>query len=159
MKTTTAPFLYLEDLTVGQKYRAGSIDVTASDIIEYARRFDPQDFHTDPDKAKDTFFGELVASGWHTASMTMRMLYEAIPPMEGGMVGRQVEKMSWPRPVKPGDTLRLEVEVMSMRPSTGNPARGIMHTRNTTYNQNNEPVLIMDTIIMIPRKQGVNPAP
>ena len=144
-------YLYMEDCIPGQKFNAGPITVASEEIIAYARQFDPQDFHTDAEKAKNTAFGELVASGWHTASLTMRLLVEAIPPMEGGMIGRRVESMDWPRPVRPGDTLRLETEILWKRP-TSNPKRGILRTKNTTTNQNGEIVMTMEAVIFIPRK-------
>lgn len=147
-------YLYMEDCSAGQSYTAGPIHVTAQAIVDYAKQFDPQDFHTDAEKAKHTSFGELVASGWHTASMTMRMLVDALPPMEGGMIGRRVESMDWPRPVKPGDTLTLHTEILWVRP-TSNPARGILRTKSITSNQNGEPVMVMEAIIFVPRKKKI----
>jgi len=146
-----AAYLYMEDCDAGQKFYAGPVTVTAQDIISYAKQFDPQDFHTDPEKAKHTAFGELVASGWHTASLTMRLLVDALPPMEGGMIGRRVESMDWPRPVRPGDTLRLETEILWKR-TTSNPKRGILRTKSITTNQNGEAVMIMEAVIFIPRR-------
>jgi acyl dehydratase len=147
-------FIYLEDLKVGQKFAAGPRIVTEEEIIAYARQFDPQDFHTSPILAKDTVFGGLVASGWHTASMTMRLILEATPKMKGGMIGRQVEKISWPRPVRPGDELSLEIEIIDIRPSATNPARGTARTRNTVSNQKGETVMEMDTVILVPRREA-----
>lgn len=144
-------FHYLEDFKPGQKFKAGPIRVSAEDIIAYAKQFDPQDFHTSPEKAKDTVFGEHVASGWHTASLTMKLILMAIPPMKGGMIGRMVEKMSWSQPVRPGDELSLELEILGLRNSS-NPARGVARVRNTTFNQKGEAVLEMETIILIPRR-------
>jgi len=145
-------YIYLEDLSVGQKFHAGPVQVTQEAIIAFAKQFDPQDFHTDPVKAKDTFFGELVASGWHTASLTMRMIVDASPKMKGGMVGRVVEKMGWPRPVRPGDVLSLELEILDLRTSAKSPERGLMRTKNTVTNQKGEPVLEMETVVFVPRK-------
>lgn len=145
-------FIYFEDLHIGQKFTAGDVLVTEEAIIAYGKQFDPQDFHTDPVKAKDTVFGELVASGWHTAGMTMRMIVDASPKMKGGMVGRSVEKIGWPRPVRPGDRLSVEVEVMELRPSATNPARGTMRTKNTTFNQKGEIVQEMEAIIFVPKR-------
>ena len=145
-------YLYMEDCQIGQKFTAGPVTMTEADIIAYARQFDPQDFHTDPEKAKDTMFQGLAASGWHTASVTMRLILMAVPPMKGGMVGRQVEKMGWPRPVRPGDQLSLECEIVEMRPSSKDPSRGIARTRNTTRNQDGKVVMEMDTVIFIPRR-------
>jgi len=146
------PFLYFEDFKVGQKFHAKGATLTEADIIAYGKQYDPQDFHTDPVKAKDTVFGGLIASGWHTASLTMRMIITAMPKMKGGLIGRGAEKISWPRPVRAGDTLSLEVEVMDVRPSATNPARGTLRTKNTTFNQKGEIVMEMETTVFAPKK-------
>ena len=146
------PYIYLEDIAVGQKFTAGPVQVTEQSIIAFAKQFDPQDFHTDPDKAKNTFFGELVASGWHTASLTMRMIVDATPKMKGGMVGRAIEKMGWPHPVYPNDILSLQVEILELRTSDKSPERGLMRTKNTVTNQKGEPVLEMEAIVFVPRR-------
>jgi acyl dehydratase len=146
-------FYYMEDAHVGQKFKAGPVTVTAAEIIAFAKQFDPQPMHTDPAQAKKLMFGSLIASGWHTGSITMGLILEATPKMMGGMVGRNIEKMGWPNPVRPGDQLSVEVEVLEIRPSGKNPERGIMRTRNTTFNQKGEPVLEMDAVIFIPRRQ------
>lgn len=151
-KSSRENYLYLEDLTIGQKFHAGPITVTEEEIIAFATKYDPQDFHTDAVKAKNTSFGELVASGWHTAAMTMRMITEATPPMEGGMIGRAIEKMGWPRPVKPGDVLKLEMEVLETRTSEKSTSRGTMRTKNTVTNQNGKPVLEMEAVVFVPRR-------
>lgn len=145
-------FVYMEDLAVGQTFEAGPVEVTVEEIISFASKYDPQDFHLDADKAVGTAFGELVASGWHTAAMTMRMIVESMPKMKGGMVGRTVENMTWLRPVRPGDTLSYKGEVLNLRASTGNPSRGVMRTKNTTYNQHGEAVMEMVCIIFVPRR-------
>jgi acyl dehydratase len=147
-------FIYMEDLTVGQKFTAGSVLVSEEEIIAFARQYDPQDFHTDPIKAKDTLFGTLVASGWHTAALSMRLILEASPKMKGGMIGRSAEKINWPRPVLPGDRLSIEVEVIDLRTSNSTPDRGVMRTRNTTFNQKGEPVMTMETVVFVPRKNS-----
>jgi acyl dehydratase len=149
---TAVPEKYMEDLAVGQRFSSGPVDVTAEDIMAYAKKYDPQDFHTDISKAKNTVFGELIASGWHTASLTMRLIIEASPPMKGGMIGRSVERMSWLKPVKPGDKLYFEGEILDLRASNSNPERGIMRVKNTTFNQNREPVLEMETVVFVPRR-------
>lgn len=152
--TTQDAYLYLEDLQPGQTFSGGPVTVTAAEIIEFGKKYDPQDFHTDPAKAKDTVFGELIASGWHTAALTMRMIEAATPRMKGGMVGRSVEKMNWPRAVRPGDSLSLEIEVLETRPTNSNPERGLMRTRNTVRNQKGEIVLNMETVIFVPRRKA-----
>lgn len=143
---------YMEDLTVGQRYTAGPIDVTEADAIDFARKYDPQDFHTNPEEAKLSLFGGLIISGWHTAALTMRLIIEASPKMKGGMVGRSVEKISWLRPVKPGDKLTYEGEILDLRPSNSQPTRGIMRVKNTTFNQQGEPVLEMESVVFVPRR-------
>lgn len=147
-------FYYMEDFQAGQKFRAGPVLVTAEEIIDFAKKYDPQDFHTDPEKAKDSIFGEHVASGWLTAALTMRLLLKATPPIKGGMIGRHVEKMNWPHPVKPEDRLTLETEILSIRNSS-NPARGVARVKSTTYNQLNKSVLEMESIILLPRRNEI----
>lgn len=142
---------FMEDLAVGQVFTAGPVQVTAAEIIAFARQFDPQIFHTDPEAAKDTLFKGLIASGWHTASMTMRMITQAFPPMPGGMIGRTMENLGWPRPVRPGDTLSYRAEILSMEPSK-DPARGILRIKNTTLNQDGKTVMEMTSVVFVPRR-------
>jgi acyl dehydratase len=153
-KQTSPAYLYFEDLLIGQKFNAGPISATQEEIIAFAKQYDPQDFHTDPVKAKDTIFGGLVASGWHTSALTMRMLVDAVPNMKGGMIGRAVEKISWPRPVRAGDVLTLEVEVLDLRTSDKSPDRGWMRTRSIVFNQEHKPVMEMEAMIFVPRRVG-----
>lgn len=148
----TQTYTYMEDLAVGQIFEAGPIDVTAAEIIAFATQFDPQDFHLDAERAKDSAFGELVASGWHTAAMTMSMIVAAMPKMKGGMIGRTVENMSWLRPVRPGDRLSYRGEVLEILPAEQGTARGMVRTQNTVFNQNGKPVLEMSCIIVVPRR-------
>lgn len=151
---TAENFTYMEDLAVGQKFTAGPIEVTADEVIAFAKKFDPQDFHLDPEKAKDTVFGEHVASGWHTAALTMRMIVDSSPKMKGGMIGRHIEKLNWMRAVKPGDKLYFEGEILEIRPSGSDPTRGVMRVKNTTKNQHGKPVLQMESVVLVPRKQA-----
>ena len=153
-KIKAKDFIYMEDLHVGQRFTAGAVLVTEDAIIEFAKKYDPQDFHTDPLKAKDSDFGELVASGWHTASLSMRMIVGAMPKMKGGMIGRRAEKINWPRPVRPGDKLSIEIEVLELRISGSKPERGVMRTRSITFNQKGETVMEMETLVFVPRKTG-----
>jgi acyl dehydratase len=149
---TDAPFIFMEDCEIGQKFRSGPLTVTQDEIISFGRQYDPQVFHTDPVAAKDSAFGELVASGWQTAALSMRLILEALPPMKGGMIGRQIEKVSWPRPVRPGDSLSYEGEILDIRPSASNPARGVLRVKCTTTNQRGETVMEMESIIFVPRR-------
>lgn len=142
---------YMEDCAAGQTYRGGPMPVTAEDITAFARNFDPQPFHLDAAAARTSAFGELVASGWHTTAMAMRMMVDTLPKMPGGMIGRRIEHIDWPRPVRPGDSLSIVSEVLSVR-ATSNPARGLMRLRTTSRNQHGEDVLVMEALIFIPRR-------
>ena len=143
---------YFEDYAVGQKFGTGTVAVTAERIKAFAREFDPQPFHTDEEAARHTFFGELVASGWHTAAMTMRLFVESDITPVGGSVGAGGSDLSWPRPTRPGDVLRAESEVIEMRPSKSKPGIGIMKVKLTTYNQKNEVVQIAHPTMIVPRR-------
>lgn len=132
--------LYLEDLGAGQTFVTGSATITAEDIVAFARQFDPQPFHLDPEAAKDSLFGGLAASGWHTAALTMRLLVEGFP-LASGIVGAGGE-IAWPRPTRPGDVLTVHVEVLEVAPSKSRPDRGLVVTRSETRNQHGEPVQI-----------------
>ncbi len=142
--------LYLDDLAVGQRLQAGPVEVTETEIVAYARAFDPQPFHLDEEAAKATFFGGLAASGWHTASLTMRMIVEALP-LSWGVIGTGGE-ISWPRPTRPGDRLRVECEVLEIIPSRSRPDRGMATVRTTTLNQHDEPVQVFVAKLIVPRR-------
>ena len=145
----TAP-LWLEDLHVGQTFVSGSVTLTAEDIKTFARQFDPQPFHLDEAAAKDSLFGGLAASGWHTAALTMRLLVEAFP-LAGGLVGAGGET-TWPRPTRPGDRLTVHVEVLEILPSRTRPDRGMIRTRSETRNQHGEAVQVSTTRIVAWRR-------
>lgn len=136
--------LFYEDLELGKKYGSSSLVVSQEDMVSFAKVYDPQSFHTDPVAARESVFGELVASGWHTAALTMRLRVTGELQLAGGWVGLGVEYLKWPKPVKPGDTLRAEFEVIEKRESKSNPRRGIIRVRTSTYNQRNE--LVFETI-------------
>ena len=145
--------LYLDDLTPGQTFRGTQETVVDEAAIKaFARQFDPQPFHLDHEAAKATMFGGLAASGWHTAAMTMQLLVNDGPPLAGGIVGAGTEEIRWPRPTRPGDRLRIESEVLEVRPSRSNPKQGIVKVRTTTFNQNGEPVQIFTGNLIVPRK-------
>lgn len=141
--------LTLDDLFVGQVFRSSSYLLDAQKIKLFASEFDPQPFHLDEEEAKNTFFGELVASGWHTAAITMRLLVSSMP-ISGGLVGAGGE-ISWTRPTKPGDSLYAETEVVRIKPSRSRPNRGTVTVRTTTRNQADEPVQIMTSRVVVPR--------
>ena len=146
--------LYLEDLTVGQVHRSNgeSVEVTAEAIKRYAGEFDPQPFHLDHDAAAKTMFGGLAASGWHTASLTMQLLVHQGIPLAGGIIGGGVDELRWLRPVRPGDRLHIESEVLEVRPSKSRPEQGLAKIRTTTFNQNNEPVQVFTGNLFVPRR-------
>jgi acyl dehydratase len=136
--------LFFEDLELGRSYGSEEIEVGLDEVLEFARRYDPQPFHTDPVAARNSVFGELVASGWHTAALTMRLRVLSELRLAGGWVGLGVESMRWPKPVKPGDRLLVEVEVLEKRESKSKPDRGIVRVRTSTFNQHGE--LVFETV-------------
>ncbi|HEY4186440.1 MAG TPA: MaoC family dehydratase [Polyangia bacterium] len=143
---------YFEDLAVGQKFHSGTIEITAERIKSFAAEFDPQPFHLDEEKAKDSLFKGLAASGWHTAAVTMRLLVDSDLKLAGGTIGAGGEELRWPRPTRPGDVLRLEAEVLDTRPSRSRPELGIVKVRLTTLNQRGEPVQISIPALMVRRR-------
>jgi len=147
--------LYFEDFTPGRIFNSGSVVVDAGAIKAYAAQFDPQPFHLDEDTAKDTLFAGLVASGWHTVSMTMRLLVDGGLPIAGGIIGAGADEIRWPRATRPGDTLRVQSEVLEARPSKSRPDQGLIRVRMTTLNQNDEPVQIMIGSLVVPRTAPV----
>jgi acyl dehydratase len=143
--------LYLEDFAPGQIYRSGTVTVDAASIKRYAAEYDPQPFHLDEEAADASFFQGLAASGWHTASLTMRLLVDGELKPAGGIIGAGLDEFRWPRPVRPGDVLRTESEVLEVRPSKSRPEQGLVKIRVTTLNQNGEPVLVMVPNLVVPR--------
>jgi acyl dehydratase len=144
--------LYLEDLASGQIYRSGSLSVEADRVKAFAAEFDPQPFHLDEAAAAASLFGQLIASGWHTAALTMRLIVDSDFKIAGGLIGMGVEEIRWPRPVRPGDTLSVESEVLEVRPSKSQPDRGIARMRVTTRNQDGQPVMTQVTSLLVPRR-------
>lgn len=141
---------YLEDLVVGQRIESGTITLDAEAIKEFARQYDPQPFHLDEEAAKSTLFVGLAASGWHTAALTMRLLVESVT-LAGGIIGAGNE-ISWPRPTRPGDVLRVASEVMEIIPSASRPDRGRIVVRSETINQHGEVVQILTARLIVPRR-------
>jgi acyl dehydratase len=143
--------LYLDDFHVGQRFTSSTHMIDAAQIKAFARQFDPQPFHLDEEAAKGTMFGGLVASGWHTAAVSMRLQVESGLPIAGGMIGIGGE-MSWPRPTRPGDVLRVVSEIMEVTPSRSRPDRGVVRVRSETRNQRDEVVQILDAKLFVPRR-------
>ena len=151
-KTDNASKLYLEDFAAGQIFRSASLRVDAAEIKGFAAQYDPQPFHLDDTAAQATLFGGLVASGWHTTALTMRLLVDGGAPIAGGIIGAGGEDLRWPRPVRPGDELTVESEVLEIRPSRSRPTQGLMKMRTITFNQNDEPVMEMVANLVVPKR-------
>lgn len=135
--------LYLEDLAPGQHFVGSTrIRVEAERSKAFAAEFDPQPFHLDEAAARTSIFQGLAASGWHTAAMTMRLLVDSDFKPAGGIVGAGFDELRWPLPVRPGDELRVEVEVLEVRPSKSRPQQGLIKVRTTTLNQDGKAVQI-----------------
>lgn len=142
--------LTLDDLKIGQTFITDSCRIERDEIIEFAGRFDPQPFHLSDEGAKDSLFGTLAASGWHTAAISMRLMVKALP-LAGGMIGGSGE-VAWPRPTRPGDTLHVECKVLDIVPSRSKPDRGMVTVENRTLNQNGEVVQIFTVKLVVRRR-------
>lgn len=133
--------LYFEDLHPGMTFNSSrSYKVTAEEITEFGERYDPQPFHIDQSAGESSFFKGLAASGWLTAAIVMRLRVQSIT-VAGGMIGAGVEEMRWTLPVRPGDSIRSEIEVVGVRQSHSRPEYGVVRTRSLAFNQNNEVVM------------------
>src|SRR5215469_12613792 len=143
---------YLEDFAVGQVFKSGRKRVDKNEIFAFAREYDPQPYHLDEEAAKKSPFAGLAASGWHTASLTMRMLVDGEFKPAGGILGVGFDQLSWPRPVRPGDELHVTSEVLEVRPSKSRADRGLIRVRNTTFNQKDEAVQIFTGNLIVPRR-------
>jgi acyl dehydratase len=143
---------YFEDFVVGQVFNSGRLRVDKEAIVAFAREFDPQPYHIDEEAARNSVFGGLVASGWHTAALTMRLLVGSEFRPAGGILGVGFDELRWPRPVRPGDELYVKSEVLEVRPSKSRPDRGTIAARNTTFNQNDEAVQIFTAKLLVPRR-------
>ena len=143
---------YLEDFKVGEIFRFGPLRVNGERIKNFAIEFDPQPFHLDEKAANETMFGGLAASGWHTAAMTMRLLVDSDLKPAGGIIGVGFEEFRWLTPVRPGDELRIETEILEVRNSRSRPTQGFLKLRITTLNQNNTPVQIAVGQLLVPRR-------
>jgi acyl dehydratase len=143
---------YLEDFQVGQTFEAGSAVVDRDEIVEFARHYDPQPFHVDEAAAERSVFKGMTASGWYTAGLTMRLAVTSGVMRATGIIGVGVDELRWPRPVRPGDVLRVTLTVVDIKPSTSGKPRGIVSVRLTTRNQNDEIVLDEIARLVVPRR-------
>jgi acyl dehydratase len=136
--------LYFEDIIVGSTSSFGHYEVTMEEVLEFASKYDPQPFHLDNEAAAQTHFGRISASGWHTCAMTMRMLVDNMKVnKQAGLGSPGVDEIRWLKPVYPGDTLRVEGEILSKRQSVSKPEMGSFQGRNTVYNQDDVAVMTM----------------
>jgi acyl dehydratase len=147
--------LYLDDLKVGQRFTSGTYLMDEERIKTFAAEFDPQPFHLDEEAARKSIFQGLAASGWHTAAATMRLLVTGGLPLAGGLVGLGGE-VTWPRPTRPGDLLRVESEIVQISPSRSKPSQGVVIVRSVTLNQRGEEVQVLMPRLLV-FKRGENP--
>jgi acyl dehydratase len=146
---------YLEDFAVGHTFGSGWLRIDGERALAFAAEFDPQPFHLDEAAARRSIFGGLTASGWHTAAVTMRLMVETQLKPAGGIIGAGLDEFRWPRPVRPGDELRVECEVIEIRPSKSRPELGLIKLRTTTLNQDDEPVLVHVVNLVVLRRTAV----
>jgi acyl dehydratase len=142
---------YFEDLAVGQKFASDRLTVTAGEITAFAARYDPQPFHLDDSAAKQTVFGGLAASGWHTAALTMRLIVGGEFRPAGGILGFGGE-LCWLKPVRPDDELRVEAEILETRTSQSRPAQGLVKVRVSTFNQHDDLVQTFTPTLLVDRR-------
>jgi acyl dehydratase len=143
---------YFDDLRSGERLQSGQYIVTEEEIINFAREFDPQSFHLDSAAAQQSMFKGLIASGWHTAAITMRLFVQTLNFAEGA-IGLGVDELRWPNPVRPGDVLEVETEIVDLRESRSKPNHGIIRLRNVTSNQRGEIVQTMMASAMVPKRK------
>lgn len=146
--------LYFEDIHVGMKFSSKSIQISEEQIIKFAEVYDPQPFHTDPVKAIDTFFGGLAASGWHSAALTMQLLTDGTLPICWGIVGAGADELRWPNPLRPGDRIHLECEVLESRLLKTKNGVGIVRIQVNTMNQNGVAVQTLIPKMLVPTRES-----
>ena len=143
---------YYDDLKVGDRFKSEALKVKENELIEFAHKFDPQMFHLNRKRAERTIFKGLIASGWHTAAITMRLFVRTLNFAEGA-IGLGVDELRWPVVVRPGDLLTVETEIVDVRASRSRPAYGIVRLQNVTTNQRGEIVQTMLASAMVPRRE------
>jgi acyl dehydratase len=152
MNLSTA--LYLDDLTVGQRFTSPTYALDAAQIKSFAGQFDPQPFHLDEAAARNTFFGGLAASGWHTAALTMKLLTATSPGIAGGGLIGAGGEISWPQPTRPDDILQVVSEIAEIKLSRSRPDRGMVTMRSETRNQRGDVLQILTSKLVVPRRPG-----
>jgi acyl dehydratase len=145
--------IYFEDLEVGAETYFGSYDVTREEVLEFARKYDPQPFHLSDEAAARTHFGRLAASGWHTAAMTMAVIARHVVDQEqAGLGSPGIDELRWKKPVYPGDTLHVRGQVLEKAPSRSRPEMGSFRTETTVTNQDDQVVMTFTSIVLIRRR-------
>ena len=147
--TVSTAARYFEDYVVGREEELGGISLSEAEIIEFASRYDPQDFHIDPEKALNGPFGGLVASGWHTAASIMRLLVDEFLDNASSLGSPGLDELRWLAPVRPGDTLTVQVRIIDARRSRSKPDRGLVYTKIKAFNQDGVPVATMKALSLI----------
>ncbi len=142
---------YFEDYVAGHVYEFGAISVSEAEIIDFAQKFDPQYFHTDPEKAKSSRFGGLIASGWHTVGLAMRLYVDHFVSHVASLASPGTDEVRWLNPVRPGDTLRIRVTILEAR-VTSKQDRGVVRAKLEAFNQKDEPVLSMIGLSILGRR-------
>jgi acyl dehydratase len=142
---------YFDDLKTGDRFKSEPLNVTVKEVVEFAHKFDPQMFHLSRRRAERSIFKGLIASGWHTAAMSMRLFVKTLNFAEGA-IGLGVDELRWPNAVRPGDVLTVETEILELRPSRSRPNQGILRLRNVTTNQRGEIVQTMLASAMVPKR-------
>jgi acyl dehydratase len=151
---------YFEDFAVGDVHKpVGRVRVEKDEIIAFAKQYDPQPFHLSDEGGRKSIFGRLVASGWHTAALTMRLVAGSEYRAVEGTIGLGTDNLRWPIPVVPGDELRIESEVIEKRPSNSRPDRGLLKIRTRTFNQAGQVVQELIANAMVPRRPAADKAP
>jgi acyl dehydratase len=149
--------IYLEDLEVGAETYFGSYDVTREEVLEFARKYDPQPFHLDDDAAAATHFGRIAASGWHTAAMVMAVIARKVVAEEqAGLGSPGIDELRWLKPVYPGDTLHVRGTIIDKRESRSKPEIGIFRTKTTVTNQDDVPVVTFISNVLIRRRPAAD---
>ena len=144
--------IYLEDLAPGDTWECGGRTVSREEILAFAREFDPQSFHVDEEAAKRSLYGGIIASGWHTAAICMRMIVDGLTSQVVSLGSPGVDAVRWPKPVRPGDTLRVRAVCLEARPSRSKPDRGLARFRYEVHNQDDELVMTMEGMALVARR-------
>ncbi|HTO84596.1 MAG TPA: MaoC family dehydratase [Methylomirabilota bacterium] len=152
MTEPTLAARHLEDFTIGDRIRTGSIHITEAMSVDFAQTYDPQPIHVDAEAARDSIFGGLVTSGWQTLALTMRLIADAKPLGATPLIGIEVQNLRFLHPVRPGDTLTVEAEVLGSRRSESRPERGFLDMAVTTRNQEGRPVVTQRWTLLVPTR-------